>query len=326
MNLYFPNRIEKYISKSEAADGRWLPYEDDETDKIDQGHIGLAGINWWTDNGTETGKPLGVPIVHFKHNDTGDSFGTSHLAKVMPVQDALNKTMIDLLGVMDTEAFGLLVGTGTDAWANVKVGPGAIAAVNMKSSDADLKRLTGTSPTGVLAAYNALVVEIARISGTPMSYFQTGGQVAAEGTMKQQEIALISQVKKSQTDFGNAWEDCMNIARRLSNAFSSDAEMDTDPLIETIWEQAETRNDKEFAEYLAMLVSALGISEDQAQIELGYNENQRSTFKREKIRAQALAMRQMSQQAPQGANNQQNDAQNMTQTENTNDNARAPAA
>lgn len=324
MNLYFPDRIEKYISKSEVVLGRWLPYEDEDTDTVAAGRIGMAGISWWTDSRTQDGEPLGIPIVHFKHNDTGDSFGTSHLAKVMPVQDALNKTMIDLLGVMDSEAFGLLVGTGTNDWVNIKMRPGAIAAVSQTSDKADLKRLAGTNPEGVLSAYNALVTEIARISGTPMSYFQSSGQVAAEGTMKQQEIALITQVEKAQTDFGNGWEDCMNVARRLHNVFSPDPDIDVEPLIETVWESAETRNDKELAEYLVMLVSQLGVSKDQAQIILGFDATERAANRRDEMRRQALSLRQMQQQPPDG--NNADDSQNLTQTENQNDTAGTNAA
>jgi hypothetical protein len=318
MNLYFPNRIEKYVSHDGNADGNWLPYEDEDTDIVGQGRMGIAGISWWTTDRTEDGDPLGMPIVHFKNNDTGDCYGTSDLQNVIPVQDALNKSVIDLLAVMDTEGFGLLVGTGTDTWAQTKVAPGAIAAVNVPSSQADLKRLEGSNPAGLLAVKNDLVMEIGRVSGTPLSYFQTSGQVAAEGTMKQQEIALVSRVKKAQTDFGNSWEDVFNIGRRLHNTFSTEAPLDEDELIDTVWEQAESRNEKEQAETLSIKVSMLGVSEDQAQIEMGYGVTERDAFKKAKLQAQAMAIRNA---AKMGAMNPQAGQQNMTQTENANDNA-----
>jgi hypothetical protein len=323
-NLYFPDRIEKYMTHSDIAYGHWQPHQDDTT-VVMPGRLGMAGVNWWTDTGAEFGKPLGIPIIHFKHNDNGDSYGTSHLADVMPIQDAVNKAMIDLIAAMDVAAFRLLVGTGTDAWTSVQVGPGAIAAVNKPSSEADLKAIDGENPVGMLAAYQALVMEIARISGTPLSYFQTSGHVAAEGTMKQQEIALVTQVEKAQTDFGNAWEDCFNMARRLHNAFSTEPAMDDEEIIDMVWEQAESRNDKEQADTLAIKVGVLGVSEEQAQLEMGYDADDIINFRKAALKKQAEAIR---NQVKMGMANPQAGQQNMTQTENeaTNDTRAAAAA
>ncbi len=330
MNLYFPNRIEKYVSDDDTDMGSYMPYMED-VDTVAPGYLGMAGINWWTDNRTETGKPLGIPIVHFKHNDKGDSFGTSHLADVIPIQDAVDKALIDLMGAMDSDAFDILAGYGTDQWANLKVGPGAIAAVSKSPQEAKLERVNGgDSTTKLLAGYNALVMEIARISGTPLSHFQISGQVSGEGTLKQQEVALVSQVEKAQTDFGNAWEMVMAIARRLENAFG-DTRMDEDKLIETVWEQAESRNDMEQAQTLAIRVGQLGVSESQAQTEMGYDETQIAAFKREKMRAQAMALRiAAGTSPPNGQAQTQAGQQNMTQTENkeqaSNDTSGTPAA
>lgn len=317
INLYFPDRIEKYISHDDVALGNWMPYMDDETVQL-PGKLGNCGCVWFTDTGTETGKALGIPIIHFKHNDNGDCYGTSHLANVMPVQDVLNKSMIDLIGAMDVAGFGLLVGTGAD-WTATRVGPGAIVSVNTPASEASLTRLAGDDPAGLLAVYNALVMEIARVSGTPLSYFQSSGQVAAEGTMKQQEVALVSQVKKSQIDYGNAWEDVLTMARRLYNVYGQGGEgvMDEDELIDTVWDEAESRNEMEQAQTLSVKVGQLGVSEEQAQTEMGYDATQIAAFKREKMRKQAMAIRSFAG-TPSPVGQQQAAQQNMTQTENAN--------
>lgn len=315
LNLYYPNRIEKYVSHDEIGAGMWRPYVtgDAPPDAIQPGMLGEAAVHWFTADGTENGTPLGVPVVHFKHNDTGEGYGTSHLANVMPVQDTVNKMMIDLLAASDAAGFSLLVGYGTTAWTDTKVGPGAVAAVSKPPTEAKLERLAGDNPVNLLNVYNALVMEIARISGTPISYFQLSGQVAAEGTLKQQEVALISQVQKSQTDFGNGWEDCMQIARRMHNAFSTEAELDTDAIIDTVWEPAETRNEKEQVEVLAIQVDKLGVSKEQAQIQLGYDATERASFARSELRNTALTFR---RQARTGQPVELEDEAELTQTEN----------
>lgn len=295
LNLYFSNRIEKYISHDDLNDGRYMPYQPESGDSVElyNGYIGTCAVHWWTSDGTETGDPLGVPIVHFAHDDTGQGFGRSKLSSVMPVQDALNKSMVDLLATMDSEGFGLLVGYGTTAWNNAKVAPGAIASVTATPTEAKLERLNGTNPAGLLDVYDSLVLEIARISGTPLSYFQNSGQMPAEGTLKQQESALVSQVEKSQTDYGDAWEQVMQIAIRLNNAFG-DNKMATDFIIDTQWEDANSRNEKEIAETLAIKVEQLEVPVRQAWQELNYSPEQIQQFAREAIRKQALAIRSQS--------------------------------
>jgi hypothetical protein len=312
LNLYFSDRIEKYISHDDVVNGQFRAFvdEQDKNGELLQGHVGEAWVVWWTDTGKKDGSPLGVPVVHFKHNDTGDSFGTSHLASVMPIQDAVNKAMIDLLGAMDTDAFDILVGYGSSEWKNQKVGPGAIVAVSAKQTEAKLERVNGgTSSSALLQVYSALVIEVARISGTPMSYFQSSGQIAAEGTMKQQEIALVSQVKKSQIDFGNAYEEMMKLSVRLHNAFSDEARLDDRALIETLWDEAESRNEKVQAETLAIKVGKLGVSAAQAQIELGYDATQLASFRRTQLNNVAIGIRQQSGEA------NQVEAETLTQTE-----------
>jgi hypothetical protein len=317
LNLYFPDRIEKYISKHDISSGDWMPFnKEDEIDSIEEGHIGMAGVSWWTDTRKEGGNPLGIPIVHFKNNDTGESFGTSDLAKVMPIQDAVNKSLIDVLAASDSEGFGQLIGYGTLKWESMKTGGGAITATTLKKGDANLERLEAGDPSNLMAVYNNMVIEIARITGTPLSYFQQTGHVAAEGTMKQQEISLVSQVEKSQTDFGNSWEDCFIIARRLSNAFSdNNPELDEDQIIDTVWEEAESRNDKVQAETLSIKVDKLGVSKEQAQLEMGYDSVERASFTRANLRETALAIRGRMAIVPVN-NDNETAAQNLNQTEN----------
>lgn len=325
LNLYFPDRIEKYISKSDAASPNWQPFADDENTEVGKGALGQAAIHWWTEDGTSSGLPLGVPIVHFKENDNGDSYGISHLSNVMPLQDVVNKSLIDLIAAMDTDGLGTWVGYGTD-WSNKQVGAGTITSINASRETASLERIEGANPVGLLSTYNALVMELARVSSTPLSYFQVSGQVAAEGTMKQQEIGLLAAVKKAQTDFGNSWEDVMGIARRLHNAFSGGAKLSEDTLIDAVWEEAEIRNEAEQATTLATKVEKLGVSKEQAQIEMGYDDSERAKMRNAALKEAAQSVINQSKiaaanQKTQGGMNNQAQAmqRNMTQTENENE-------
>lgn len=321
LNLYLPNRIERYMDNDEAAGlGQWLPYldESDPTVFLGDGVYGKAGISWWTRDGTEFGEPLGIPIIHFKDNDSGDCYGNGLLGRVIPLQDALNKTEIDLLAAMDVEGFGLMVGYGAN-WEGVRVGPGALVHTQKPKTEAQMERLAGSNPVGMLAVKSDIVMDIARVTGTPLSYLQSTGQIASADTLKQQETALVAGIKKAQVDFGNAWEDCLNMGRKLFNVFGNGT-LSEEIIIETIWDSAESRNDKEETETLAIQVEKIGVSQDKAQEKLGYDAEDREAFAREKMKNEAKMIQQQQAQSATAKEAMPNaktmNAQNNSMTEN----------
>lgn len=269
MNLYYPDRIEKYVSNSESSEGNWQKYDDGSG----------AWPNPWVN---KRGEPLGVPVVHFKNNDQGYDYGSSELAPMIPLQNALNKTIIDLLAAADTSAFRLLYMIGDDP-SSLSISPGAwIYSTRPPGGDsgAAIGVVPGEDLSPMIALKDAFVMEIARVTRTPMHYFQTSGQVAAEGTMKQEEVGLISRAEDRQVSFGNAWEDAMKMAIRLSNAFGGTA-LDETQMLTTLWVQAEIRNEQIEMQNLKVK-SELGIPQEQVWREMGYNDDQIATMRQMK--------------------------------------------
>lgn len=265
INIYFDNRVEKF---EQSGSGDWATIE--------------APV-YWTDTGTEFGSPLGLPMIHFRNRDQGYSYGRSEVADVIPLQNGLNKAIIDLIAAADTSAFRVFFVIGDDP-AGLKVYPGAIVYTKKSRSDADIGAIDGEDLSPMIAFKDAFVAEIARVSRTPLSYFQMSGQVAAEGTMKQQESGLVSRAKDRQVTFGNAWEDVLYLSRRLYNVFGTDGkQLDETANISTVWKDPETRNDAAFIEMLrtkrdlnvpvATLWSEMGYQADEIEIFLTSPEN-----------------------------------------------------
>lgn len=286
LNLYFEDHVEKYISASAGREGDWQPYIEQGDDRdgsvIMPGVFGNCGWLWWTDNQAESGKPIGVPIVHFKNRDQGYDLGQSELANVIPIQNALNKSMIDLIGAADTSGFPMYVGTGAD-WSDTRVGPGRVtystdpAAKFGKLDSSDLKPMIEVKDT--------FAIEIARVTRTPISYFQAGGQMPAEGTLQQQEVGLVAKGEKCNVDYGNAWEDMMKIARRLNNVFGGSAKMDEKQRIEAQWKPMQTRNELEHIQTLTLKKQLLGSGGDEIIWgEMGYDADQIAKLMRAKIK------------------------------------------
>jgi len=250
MNLYYPDRIEKYHSTTAAP--YWQPHrQPDEPFPLP-----------WLDR---NGAPLGIPVIHFRNREQSGS----ELLDVIPLQDALNKSLIDLIAAADTNAFPLLVALGFQVPDEFSITPGALVQVPPSiDGSTDFKMVAGADLGNLIAVLEHLVLQIARVSSTPLSRFQVSGQLAAEGTLKQQEAGLIAKVEHKQLAFGNAWEDAMRLALRLQNAFGA-SRYDAAAPIETLWQPAAPRSEAEHLQIL-LLKAQLGVPLAVLLAEAGY--------------------------------------------------------
>lgn len=266
--LYYPDRIEKYFAPLFGQ--AWLPITDDDDE---------AWPLPWVDS---AGKPLGIPVIHFKNKGL-----RSEAWDAIPLQDLINKTMVDLAGAADMTGFRMLVTLGfvptkddkppaADGSNAFVIGPGQMIGTSKKAGEVDVKAIDGADLTPLLNLQNNLMLQLAMVTGTPVSRYQITGQVAAEGTLKQQEEPLLAKVRSREILFGDAWEDALNIARRLAN-FYGRAGLDEKAPFYTQWEDAQTRTDAERqAEWLAK--KAIGIPMRQIWSEAGYSPEQIDTF------------------------------------------------
>ncbi len=261
LTVYRPDRVEKYTLNG----GIWEKY-------LDSGDT-----TWplrWTDG---RGNPLGIPVVHFANPDQ-----KSEIWDAIPLQDALNKCLLDTLAAADTAGFRIMVAKGfmpttdgkepkADGSNYIKLTPGMWVAVTGEGSDLTPLEAADLSP--LLDLHDRLVMEIAKTTDTPLSRFTTSKQVAAEGTLKQQEGPLLARIADRQAAFGDAWEQAFYIARRLANTFGG-ASMDEVALLDTLWEPAATRDETEFLTQLKLKKEALSIPLEQLWKEAGYSEDE----------------------------------------------------
>jgi len=245
-NFYYPNRIEKY--SDEGTGNTWQHYVEE-------------GEEWpipWTDTGRIGGKPLGIPAVHFRNKDQGYSYGESELEDVIPLANASNKVFIDLLGAADSTGFQMYTASGYDGSGRT-VAPG----VFLWSENPETK--FGVLPPASLAAlielHDKITADAAKLTRTPLSFFQLTGQVAAAGTLKEQRAGLISKALDRQTTFGNSWEDAIAIARRLHNVWGT-GKLDEATRVSTVWVDDEKPDPKALADEVAAATQAGAMSTD----------------------------------------------------------------
>lgn len=272
--VYYPDRIEKWF-----YDGGWRPFIEtvvsEEEDALEEDG---ASAEWpipWVD---QNGKPLGIPVIHFKNKNL-----MPEAWDAIPMQDAINKALIDVLATGDMSAFSLLVALGffpttdgqvvkEDGSNLLTIKPGGWVGTIKSKNDADVKKIDGTDVTPAMKALIDLIVLTAQITDTPVSRFVVSGQVASSDTLKAQEQPAKKKASNRRVLFGNAWEDVIYMARRLANTFG-DAKLAEDVRVSTLWGHSDSLDELKQKQ-------ELGVPQETIWREMGYSEEQIQAMKR----------------------------------------------
>jgi hypothetical protein len=257
LNLYFPDRIEKYVTSQVMPNG--VP-ETEDAFMVNQ----IEGEAWPLVN--EYGV---VPMFHFANNAAIGRTGNSELRDAVRLQDALNKAVLDMMVAMEFAAFRQRWATGLEIEidANGKAIPPFEPGVERlwTSDDPDTKfgEFEATDLKQFIEVQDSFRFEIARVTGTPLHYLMlNGGHLPSGDAMKMLETRHIAKVKDRQTSFGNVWEDVMTLALRMSNK-SDDLQIFTE------WADPAPVSVKELLETL-ILKGQIGVDDEQLLTEAGY--------------------------------------------------------
>lgn len=228
LNVYYPDRIEKWVSTGSGGLGRFE----------------VEGEAWpapWVDR---AGQPLGVPVVKFANRpETYTDQGRSEIEDAIPLQDALNRTLYSMVMAAELSAFQIRYLFGMKPPAAVTPGMWIYSDVPLDTSEQALS--IGVLPVGDLSQYinmaQWLCGEMGKITRTPSPEFMGSSDASGEA-LKQREIGLLGKVRRFQVKGGNAWEDVMHTAHAIQSAYGSAKP----PAVERFmcrWADAELRND-----------------------------------------------------------------------------------
>ncbi|MCB0237170.1 MAG: phage portal protein [Anaerolineae bacterium] len=299
--LYYHDRVEKYVAGSGPGhEAGWMPFTEEDN--------GEWPVKWIGSDG----KPLGLAVIPFLNRGTG----VSELQQVLPVQVALNKTVVDILAAADVAGFAIYTKTGGSKIDDPAVFPGAF----WQDTNADTKwgKLEASDLTPIIAAYDKFVHTLAIITRRPLSMF-TGDNVSGE-SLKQREAGLVAQAKAASVIMGNSWEDCMYLGAKLAETFGAET-FPADINISTQWADVETRNEEAHRMAVREDYKAGIIDQQQAWDDMGYDNDQQEAMLRraatERARQVANAVRVIRETnaAPQPANVTPNTNTNATTTE-----------
>ena len=257
LNVYRPDQVEKwYRLGGGTAGGGWERWYD------------AAGDPWpvpWLDR---DGRPLGLAVIHFRHRSHGRSYGSSELANVIPQQDELNKLLLDLFELMDYQAAPYRYATGVNA-DNAVVNPEPGRMATTPNENASFGQLDAANPDGLLRAVEQCLSRIARRSRTPL-HLLTGGDMPSGEALRSAEAGLVAKALAAQVPFGDAWEEAVGIAHRLSLARGDGVPGTGAERWTTAWVNPYSRSDKEDAE-VGIMLAELGVSRHTILTRLGYD-------------------------------------------------------
>lgn len=284
MTIYERDVITRWITPSKRAErpsklSHFIPYTDDDE--------------------PESENPYGVvPVFQFRAGKLRGIDDHGELRDIIPLQDALNKTVADLMISAEFLGFPQRVLAGVEPTIDPLTGkaekPFDIAKDRiLMFSDPATK--WGEFGAAALEQFTAVQdnfdLKIARVSQVPVHWLNQSGDFPSGEALKTSESPFVAKVTKWQPRFGGKHAQAMRFALRIDGI----ADVDNQAMgIQPIWATAESRSETEQLQNAAMKKS-LGVPDEQLWAELGYSTDEIKAFTVAKAKAQQEQMDQFSQ-------------------------------
>ncbi len=268
LNLYFADRIERYVTTKESEG--LLPEASEFVHFVQSSSFSMSPTHAEDHAEASTlNNPYGiVPVFHFANNADLGMPGRSELEDAIPIQDGLNKSVLDMLVAMEFSAYRQRWAAGIELEYD---GDGKAIAPFKAGIDhlwiaQDPNSRFGDFETAALDQFlkvkDSFRIDIASVTGTPLHYLMPHmrGQPSGE-TLKKSETRFIAKVRDRQESFGQVWADLMEFALMIEGHH--------DIHLKTRWEDPSPSSDRERLENI-LLKKQIGLSAEKALEEAGY--------------------------------------------------------
>lgn len=268
-NLYLPDGLYKFEGRKtgiEFVSQRKAPFQ----------------TVTWEQMGERIPNPFGdqVPVVELANRPRLKGPGRSEIHTVIPVQNAVNKLLSDLMIAAEYAAMPQRWLTGLEIDEDPDTGqvkPPFDVVLNKLLQVEDPEARFGSFPaadlTNYVGAIEMLVQHIASQSRTPPHYFYLRGEFPSGESIKSAETSLVAKARRKMRFFGEEWEEVIRLSFRLTG----DARADESGA-ETIWADPESRSESEHVD-ATLKKQALKVPTQQLWEDLGYTQEQIARFK-----------------------------------------------
>ncbi len=260
LNMYYPDRLEKWITvrKMNSMPTRmqfWTKFI-------------VPGETWPLVN--PSGK---VPVFHFANNAPPGKFGSSELKNALPIQDLINKSVIDLAVAMEYVSYPQRYAVGMELEVDEDQGmpitpfqPSVDRLWTVADKDVRFGEFSQADLSSILRATNDLRMELARVTETPLHYMMPMEMPPSGDALRTLEEPLVKKVIERAQSFGDTWADA------LTYAMSQAGLCGPDDRLTTKWTNPQPKSGLEDAQTL-QIKKAIGVSTEQCLEEMGYTES-----------------------------------------------------
>ena len=285
--LFFPDEVYLYRSRAKRSGIVW---DTTRTQWVAEDQLDVAST---LDVNGAMPNPYGVvPVVEFLNlprltiSHRAGWGAHSELASVIPLQDAANKLVADMLVASEFAAFPqrYLTGytpddeldatgkpTGRTLAPSFRSGPGKTWW--LEEENAKFGQFAAADLSSSVASITLIVQHIASISATPPHYLSAGADRLSGESIKSAESGLVSKARRKARTWGAGWEEVI----RLAGLVSGDTSLSGAESMETIWRDPETRTESEHVDAVVKKKD-LDVPAPQLWEELGYTPEQIARF------------------------------------------------
>lgn len=268
--LFLPDAVHLYRSATTRDDSHGL--------------VDPKSVRWVA--GDVMPNPLGVvPVIplqnrpRIRHSRNG-IIAQSEIKSIIPLQDAVNKLIADLIVGSDKQALPARWATGleldTDPTTDAPVKPQVDTASLLvsESPDAAFGTFQAADLRNFVVAIDMLIQHVASISRTPPHYLNASADRLSGESIKAAETGLVAKVRRKMRFFGETWEEALRLAGRIAGIdhLANASQM------ETIWSDPETRSDAQLMDSL-LKKKEIGVPVEQLWEDAGYSPTQIARFK-----------------------------------------------
>lgn len=186
-----------------------------------------------------------VPVIPLENNPSLKIGGRSDISPIIPVQDALNKLVMDMIIASEFASFGQRWATGIEIPKDPETGRPLtdqrfLAAVSRLwvSEDPETKfgQFAASDLGNYVKAVEMFIQHVAAQTRTPPHYLLgQAGSFPSGDSLAATETGLVAKVKRKMKNFSPAWEEALRLAFKAKN----------DPrgsqLADTVWADPEQR-------------------------------------------------------------------------------------
>jgi hypothetical protein len=254
LNLYYPDRIEKYVGYGEI--------ENMGTPQGANFILTETIVNPWNE----------VPVFHFR---THKPYGRPEHADAFGPQDAINKLVNTHMLTVDYQGapqrYALTTGGNVAEMDDFSEGDTARENIGaLKNGPGELWYLQGVQTVGQFPAaepktftepVNEFVNQMAAITSTPTHYFQKGTYVSSGQALRAAEAPLVKKVKNRQLALESTWRDLFLFMLKIEGITA---------VIDIDWAEAEIVDEVDQWD-VAVRKKSVGMPLEQILLELGYD-------------------------------------------------------